>query len=40
MHIDVVISLIAEITKILIAVGNIASVILVVEKLINNKRQK
>ncbi|GHU57697.1 hypothetical protein FACS1894133_1070 [Clostridia bacterium] len=40
MHIDVVIGLIAEITKILIAVGNIASVILVVEKLINNKRQK
>ncbi|GHU59252.1 hypothetical protein FACS1894133_5610 [Clostridia bacterium] len=40
MHIDVVVGLIAEITKIFIAGGNIASVILVVAKFFNSKGQK
>ena len=39
MHIEVIISYIAEIAKIVVAFGNIATVILVVMKFIDDKRK-
>ena len=40
MHIDVIVSYTAEIAKIFVALGNIATVILVVMNFIDDKRKK